>query len=267
MTLLDRIVADKYDEINFKKSVVPISQLEKSVFFERNTSSLSKSLNNGAIGIIAQHRRRFLNSFVHSDLNCFDVIKAYEDAGMSSVSISTDVKYFSGALDDLLVARASCSLPILRDDFIIDEFQIYETKSYGSDAILLKANILTKDKIKYFTAIAKSIRLEVLLEVQTLADLESIVPEIDIIVVNNFNIENFSSDVSISRILSERIPEKFIKVSVGGLSDIETIVALKSIGFQAVIVDCDLMNTDAIFFQAKKFIQKINKRVEGNKGI
>ena len=167
----------------------------------------------------------------------------------------------------MLVARASCSLPILRHDFIIDEFQIYETKSYGSDAILLKANILTKDKIKYFTAIAKSIRLEVLLEVQTLADLESIVPEIDIIVVNNFNIENFSSDVSISRILSERIPEKFIKVSVGGLSDIETIVALKSIGFQAVIVDCDLMNTDAIFFQAKKFIQKINKRVEGNKGI
>ena len=167
----------------------------------------------------------------------------------------------------MTVARANCNLPILRDNFIIDEFQIYETKSYGSDAILLKANILTKDKIKYFTAIAKSIRLEVLLEVQTLADLESIVPEIDIIVVNNFNIENFSSDVSISRILSERIPEKFIKVSVGGLSDIETIVALKSIGFQAVIVDCDLMNTDAIFFQAKKFIQKINKRVEGNKGI
>ena len=137
----------------------------------------------------------------------------------------------------------------------------------SSDAILLKASILTKDKIKYFTAIAKSIRLEVLLEVQTLADLEGIVPEIDIIVVNNFNIENFSSDVSISRILSERIPEKFIKVSVGGLSDIETIVALNSIGFQGVIIDCDLMNTDAIFFQAKKIIQKINKRVEGNKGI
>lgn len=127
MTILNRIIADKYKEIALKRSLISIPDLTKSALFERATYSLVANLRRSANGIIAEHKRRSPSkSVINQNLNCFDVVEAYAEADVAGISVLTDGKYFGGSLDDLLVARAKCSLPLLRKDFVIDPYQIYE---------------------------------------------------------------------------------------------------------------------------------------------
>ena len=152
MTILDKIVKDKRKEIGLRKQLIAISHLERSVLFDRDTVSMANNLRNSSSGIIAEHKRRSPSkSVINNDLNVFDVAKGYENAGVSGMSVLTDGKYFGGSLDDLLTARASCHLPLLRKEFIIDEYQILEAKAYGADVILLIAAILTREEIKLFS--------------------------------------------------------------------------------------------------------------------
>src|SRR5690606_21707504 len=191
MNILDHIVADKRKEVDLKKSLIPVSQLEHSVLFERETTSLANALRNSTTGIIAEHKRRSPSkSVINQNLNVFDVAKGYENAGVCGMSVLTNSKYFGGSLDDLLIARASCNLPLLRKEFIIDEYQILEAKAYGADVILLIAAILTKEEIKQFSEFAKSLNLDVLLEVHNEEELhKSIMPSLDMFGVNNRNLK------------------------------------------------------------------------------
>ena len=148
MNILDKITADKREEVTLRKSLIPIKQLEQSVLFNRSTFSLSKRLRNSSTGIIAEHKRRSPSkSVINQSLNVQAVAYGYENAGVCGMSVLTDGKYFGGSLDDLLIARASCNLPLLRKEFIIDDYQILEAKAYGADVILLIAAILTRDEI------------------------------------------------------------------------------------------------------------------------
>ena len=133
---------------------------------------------------------------INQSVNVQDVARGYESAGVCGMSVLTDGKYFGGSLEDLLVARASCYLPLLRKEFIIDEYQIIEAKAYGADVILLIAAILTRDKIKQFSELAKQLNLDVLLEVHNEEELhKSIMPSLDMLGVNNRNLKTF--DVSL----------------------------------------------------------------------
>ncbi|RUA16656.1 MAG: indole-3-glycerol-phosphate synthase TrpC, partial [Flavobacteriia bacterium] len=166
MNILDKIVADKRKEVDLKKSLIPISQLETSVLMERTTASLAAALRKSNTGIIAEHKRRSPSkSVINQNLNVQDVAKGYADAGVCGMSVLTDGKYFGGSLDDLVLARASVDIPLLRKEFIIDEYQIMEAKAYGADVILLIAAILSREEIKTLSESAKSLGLEVLLEV------------------------------------------------------------------------------------------------------
>src|SRR5690606_17194877 len=119
----------------------------------------------------------------------------------------TDGKYFGGSLDDLLLTRAAVQLPLLRKEFIIDEYQIFEAKAYGADVILLIAAILTRDEIKIFSELAQSLGLEVLLEVHNEEELyKSVMPSLDMLGVNNRNLKTFEVNLETSKSLSERIP-------------------------------------------------------------
>ena len=182
MNILDKIVKDKRLEVDIRKSLIPVKQLEQSVLFEKGTISLSKKLRHSKSGIIAEHKRRSPSkSVINHNLNVQDVASGYENAGVCGMSVLTDGKYFGGSLDDLLIARASSNLPLLRKEFIIDEYQILEAKSYGADVILLIAAILTRDEIKQFSQFAKRLNLEVLLEVHNEVELhKSIMPSLDI---------------------------------------------------------------------------------------
>jgi len=258
MDILEKIVADKRLEVALKKQLIPSLQLEQSVLFERETISLVKNLQDSPFGIIAEHKRRSPSKqVINHNLNVFDVAQGYEKAGVSGMSVLTDGKYFGGSLDDLLLARSSCNLPLLRKEFIIDSYQILEAKAYGADVILLIAAILTQEEIKSFSEFAKSLQLEVLLEVHNEAELQkSIMPSLDMIGVNNRNLKTFEVSLDTSKILSNHIPNEFIKISESGISNVEAIKELKPFGFQGFLIGENFMKTDNPGESANHFINQ-----------
>ncbi len=256
MTILDNIVNDKRKEVQLQKNHVSIQQLEQSAFFERETVSLAHKLKNSVTGIIAEHKRRSPSkSVINESLNIKDVATGYENAGVCGMSILTDNKYFGGSLDDLLIARANCKLPLLRKEFIIDEYQIIEAKSNGADVILLIAAILTQAKIKQFSELAKSLHLDVLLEVHNEKELhKSIMPSLDMLGVNNRNLKTFDINLKTSKALSSLIPSEFVKVSESGISSVNVIKELKPYGFKGFLIGENFMKTNDPGASAAKFI-------------
>ena len=260
MDILTKIVNDKRIEVNLRKQLIPIKQLEHSILFERETVSLAKKLKASNTGIIAEHKRRSPSKqVINHDLNVFDVAKGYEDAGVCGMSVLTDGKYFGGSLDDLLTARASCNLPLLRKEFIIDSYQIIEAKAYGADVILLIAAILTKEEIKTFSELAKSLNLEVLLEVHNEAELhKSIMPSLDMLGVNNRNLKTFEVSLETSKQLSDLIPNDFVKVSESGISSIQAIKTLQPYGYKGFLIGENFMKTNNAGESVKQFIKTLN---------
>jgi indole-3-glycerol phosphate synthase len=259
MNILDKIVLDKRKEVDLRKALIPIQQLEQSVLFERQTISLAQNLRNSKSGIIAEHKRRSPSkSVINQNLNVQDVAKGYQDAGVCGMSVLTDGKYFGGSLDDLLIARASCNLPLLRKEFVIDTYQIIEAKSYGADVILLIAAILTREEIKQFSELAKSLHLDVLLEVHNEEELQkSIMPSLDMLGVNNRNLKTFEVSLDTSKQLSEMIPNDFVKVSESGISSVEAIKALQPYGYRGFLIGENFMKTNYPGQSATEFIKTL----------
>ncbi|MBU2939694.1 indole-3-glycerol phosphate synthase TrpC [Lacinutrix sp. C3R15] len=261
MDILQKIVTDKRIEVNLRKQLIPSKQLEQSILFERETISLANKLKNSPTGIIAEHKRRSPSKqVINHDLNVFDVAKGYENAGVCGMSVLTDGKYFGGSLDDLLTARASCNLPVLRKEFIIDTYQILEAKAYGADVILLIAAILTRAEIKTFSEFAKSLHLDVLLEVHNQEELQkAIMPSLDMLGVNNRNLKTFEVSLETSKTLSEQIPNDFVKVSESGISAVAAIKELKPYGYKGFLIGENFMKTENAGESAKTFIKELNK--------
>ncbi len=259
MNILDRIVVNKREEVNLKKELIPFSQLENAILFKRKTLSLANSLRNSATGIIAEHKRRSPSkAVINQNLNVYDVAKGYEKAGVCGMSVLTDGKYFGGSLDDLLIARASVKIPLLRKEFIIDEYQIIEAKAHGADVILLIAAILSKPEIKTLSELAKSLHLEVLLEVHGEAELQkSIMPSLDMLGVNNRNLKTFQVSLDTSKALSKLIPDDFVKVSESGISNIESIKELRPFGYQGFLIGENFMKAEDPGQSAIEFIKKL----------
>ena len=261
MNILDKITADKRKEVDLKKSIIPIKQLEQSVLFERQTISLSERLKNSASGIIAEHKRRSPSkATINQNLNIQDVAKGYENAGVCGMSVLTEGKYFGGSLDDLLIARASCNIPLLRKEFIIHEYQIIEAKAHGADVILLIAAILSQKEIKQYSELAKQLQLDVLLEVHNEEELhKSIMPSIDMLGVNNRNLKTFDVSLETSKTLSNIIPNDFVKVSESGISSVDAIKELQQFGYKGFLIGENFMKTDNPGESATQFIQNLEK--------
>ena len=261
MNILDKIVADKRIEVDYRKSLIPVKQLEQSVLFERQTISLANKLRDSQTGIIAEHKRRSPSkSVINQNLNVFDVAQGYEDAGVCGMSVLTDAKYFGGSLDDLLTARASCNLPLLRKEFIIDQYQLLEARAYGADVILLIAAVLTREEIKQFSEFAKGLNLDVLLEVHNEEELhKSIMPSLDMLGVNNRNLKTFDVSLETSKKLSKLIPNDFVKVSESGISNIEAIKELQTYGYKGFLIGENFMKTNNAGESAKQFIKALEK--------
>ena len=174
------------------------------------------------------------------------------------MSVLTDGKYFGGSLDDLLIARASCNLPLLRKEFIIDEYQIIEAKAHGADVILLIASILTRDEIKQYSLLAKSLNLDVLLEVHNEEELrKSVMPSLDMLGVNNRDLKTFDVSLDTSKTLSELIPDDFVKVSESGISSVEAIRELQPYGYQGFLIGENFMKSDNPGTSAIEFINEL----------
>ncbi len=259
MNILDKIVADKLREVELKKSLIPTSQLIQSVLYSRESLSLSEKLKTSKSGIIAEHKRRSPSkSVINQGLNIQDVAVGYENAGVCGMSVLTDGKYFGGSLDDLLLARAAINIPLLRKEFIVDEYQIIEAKAYGADVILLIAAVLSRSEIKTLSETAKALQMGVLLEVHNEAELEkSIMPSIDMLGVNNRNLKTFEVSLDISKQLATKIPDEFVKVSESGISSIAAIKELRQFGYQGFLIGENFMKTDNPGKHAAEFIKAL----------
>lgn len=262
MTILERIITDKEREVAYKKSLIPTAQLQQSVLFEREGNSLAQSLKNNASGIIAEHKRRSPSKeVINQSLNCFEVVQAYQKAGVAAISVLTDGKYFGGSLDDLLVARANTTLPILRKDFVIDTYQITEAKAYGADAVLLIAAVLTPEQVKSFAAYAHSIGLETLLEVHNAEEVTThLTSEVTIVGVNNRNLKTFEVSTDVSKELSMKIPSQYVKVSESGIADPKVVKELKGYGYQGFLIGENFMKSDDILTATTEFVTAITQK-------
>ena len=259
MNILDKIVAVKYKEVALKKQVVPSSQLEQSALFKREGNSLANALKNSNSGIIAEHKRRSPSKdTINQKTNVGQVAMGYKKAGVCGISVLTDIKYFGGSLEDLLLARAAVDTPLLRKEFIIDEYQIIEAKAHGADTILLISAILSKNEIKSLSELAKSIGLDVLLEVHNEKELhKSLLPSIDMLGVNNRDLKSFKVNLDTSKKLAALIPNDFVKVSESGISSVDAIKELKTYGYQGFLIGENFMKTNNPSKSALEFIQKI----------
>lgn len=259
MNILDKIINDKKREVALKKSIIPASQLENSVLFDKQTISLSTNLKNSASGIIAEQKRRSPSkSEINYRFTIEEVVKGYEDAGACGISVLTDGKYFGGSLDDLILARASVQLPLIRKEFIIDNYQILEAKAYGADVILLIAAVLSRAEIKQLSEFAQQLNLEVLLEVHNNDELQkSIMPSLNMIGVNNRNLKNFEVSLDYSKQLASEIPHDFVKVSESGISSVAAIKELQHFGYKGFLIGENFMKTDDPGSAAADFIKNI----------
>ena len=259
MNILDKIIADKKREIILKKSIISTRQLEASGLFERTPLSLYKYLQRKPFGIITEHKRRSPSkAIINQSFTVEEVVKGYENAGAAAISVLTDGKYFGGSLDDLLLARAAVNIPLLRKEFNVDEYQILEAKAYGADLILLIAAVLTREKIRQLSEFAKSLSLEVLLEVHSREELEkSLMPSLDLIGVNNRNLKTFDVSLDTSKELVEAIPDDFIKVSESGISHPDAVKELLPHGFKGFLIGENFMKTENPGEAAKTFIKQI----------
>ncbi len=258
MNILDKIIADKFKEVELKKSLIPVSQLENSVLFNRKCISLAENLRIGS-GIIAEHKRRSPSKdVINQSLNVQDVAKGYEEAEVSGISVLTDGKYFGGSLEDLLYARASVNIPVLRKEFMIDEYQVLEAKAYGADAILLIAAVLTEKQLTYLADSAKKLGMDVLLEIHNEEELQkSMKVNADMIGVNNRNLKTFEVDIANSKKLSGLIPNDFVKVSESGISSTAAIADLKNYGFEGFLIGENFMKTKDPGAAAREFITQL----------
>jgi len=261
MNILDKIIADKRREVALKKAVISTQQLEQFKGFERTPFKLTQRLKSSTSGIIAEHKRRSPSkAIINQNLNVCDVAKGYEAAGACGMSVLTDVKYFGGALEDLTLARASCQLPLLRKEFVIDTYQVIEAKAYGADVILLIAAVLNKDEIKSLSELAQSLGLEVLLEVHNEEELhKSVMSSIDLMGVNNRDLKTFEVNLETSMALSSKIPSDFVKISESGISAIEAIKKLKPFGFEGFLIGENFMKTNDPGESAKTFITSLKQ--------
>lgn len=259
MNILEKIIADKKKEVALKKGIIPTSQLEQSILFERNGKSLAEALQNSESGIIAEHKRRSPSkSTINQNTNVAQVAKGYENAGVCGMSVLTDIKYFGGSLEDLLLARSVVEFPLLRKEFMIDEYQVLEAKAHGADVILLIAAVLNKTVIKELSELAKSLGMDVLLEVHNQEELEkSIMPSLDMLGVNNRNLKTFEVSLETSKELSAQIPDDFVKVSESGISSIEAIKELRQYGYQGFLIGENFMKTENPGNSAKEFIEQL----------
>jgi indole-3-glycerol phosphate synthase len=258
MNILDKIVAHKKIEVEAAKQKVSIKMLESAEFFGRDVFSFKDFLLNRT-GIIAEFKRRSPSKGIINDKVAVEhVTTGYASAGASALSVLTDTEFFMGKQEDLLRARRANQIPILRKDFMIDEYQVLEAKAWGADIILLIAATLTPAQIDQLAMQAKSLGLNVLLEVHNLEELQrSINPNLDAIGVNNRNLADFTVSVETSYRLVEHIPAEFMKISESAISNPETIKQLKKAGFNGFLIGENFMKQADPGLAMREFVKEL----------
>lgn len=257
--ILKRILIAKQKEVEHLKSQIKISELEASPFFQRRGKSLKKLLLEASQPqIIAEFKRKSPSGGeINMDASIQTVVRGYVSAGAAGVSVLTDSNFFGGSIEDLKSARRVTEIPILRKDFIIDAFQLYEAKAFGADVVLLIAEALQAEQVEELAAVAKDIGLQVLFEVHAEEQLSKLTPDIDIVGVNNRNLSSFDTSIKNSKDIIERIPSQFAKISESGIQQPDEARKLFQLGYQGFLIGTHFMNSESPAEAASTFISEV----------
>jgi indole-3-glycerol phosphate synthase len=243
--ILDQIIESKKVEVASRKLSTPVSELEKAPAFSRKCLSMKQSLLNSESGIISEFKRKSPSlGWIHEDADVIDVTAGYSAAGASGISILTDLDYFGGTPMDLMAARQFITCPVLRKDFVIDEYQLFEAKAMGADVILLIAAALTVEQTLHLAHKAHELGLEVLLEVHNAEELGHANDFVDMLGVNNRNLKTFEQSIQTSFDLAALIPDNFVKVSESGISKTETVKELRKVGYKGFLMGENFMKEE-----------------------
>lgn len=241
-TILEEITGRKRKDLTCIKEVCTPHDLYKRVEEIMETGhytqhSLTSALNKSATGIISEFKRKSPSlGWIKEEAQPEDIIPGYTENGASALSVLTDEPYFGGKPEFVTRARALADIPILRKDFIIDEYQVFESRNIGADVILLIAACLSKEECQLLARRAKELDLEVLLEVHEERELEYICDGVSAVGVNNRNLHTFKTDITTSFQLERLIPNEFVKISESGLHHAEDIRLLRTAGFRGFLM-------------------------------
>ncbi len=260
MNILDTIVERKRTEVAERKQLKPLGLLQADALYARKTISLVEGLSRPyASGIIAEFKRKSPSKGVINDrVDPVEVTRAYQYAGASAVSILTDAYFFGGDDQDLLRARAVLDIPILRKEFIIDEYQVHEAKALGADLILLIAACLSREEVIRFSTIAKSLGLEVLLELHDEDELGHVCETIDLVGINNRSLKTFDVNIARSLKMAEQLPKDKLKVAESGIDDPVQVKLFRKNGYSAFLIGENFMKTN----DPGKALDEFRKQIE-----
>lgn len=253
--ILDIIVANKKKEVEILKKQFKLSDFEKSPNFTKEVNSISESIRSKGFGIIAEIKRKSPSAGEFKQgINPVEIAKSYVESGMAGISILTDYDFFGGTNEDLIQVKKQFSIPVLRKEFIVDEIQIFESKAIGADAILLIAEVLTAKQVKEFTIIAKSLGLEVIMELHDFSELDKIYEEVDILGVNNRNLKIQVTNLDTSFRLAPYLPKNTLKISESGIKTLEEIQTLASLNYNGALIGESILKNP----EMDQFLKQLN---------
>ena len=261
MNILDQILATKREEVALARSFLSFEEIHaEAQAVTRPVLSFSDSLRNSDTGIIAEFKRRSPSKgFIKEKADVVSIVGGYSENGAAAVSVLTDRDYFGGSLDDLVQARKVSGVPLLRKDFIVDPYQLCQARIAGADVVLLIAAALSPETTQKLARFARSLKLEVLLEIHNEQELECINEYVNVVGVNNRDLSTFTTSVIVSEDLSAVIPEDYLKISESGLSSPETVRKLQDKGFQGFLMGENFMKTPNPASALGDFIKKLSR--------
>jgi indole-3-glycerol phosphate synthase len=258
MDILQEILETKTDEVKSLKRKYSISSFEEMEFFHKENLGLNNILEtNNHLSIIAEIKKASPSKgIIRKDFNHLQIVETYIKHGVDAISVLTDEKYFAGKIEYLQQIALIKTLPLLRKDFIIDEFQIFESKAFGADLILLISEALSKSQIKEYTQAAYEIGLEVLLEIHSVDELKKIDFDSNkIIGINNRDLKTFKVDINTTLQLKQFLPSDVLIISESGISNKKDIDTLRTKKVNGILVGEHLMKSEDIDFELTKLKQ------------
>ena len=260
MNILDKIVAHKKIEVAEAKATKAIAELEAAANFKLPALSLAASLQKGEnTGIIAEFKRKSPSKgFINQNADVEAITSAYTKLGAAGLSVLTDENFFGGAKEDLLKARKN-DIPILRKDFMIDEYQIIEAKSWGADVILLIAACLSPEEVKNLAKTASALGLESILELHAEEELGHVCDEVTMVGINNRDLKTFTVDIERSLRMAEQLPADKIKIAESGIDKVDDILLFRKNGFKGFLIGEHFMRQQDTSMAFENFVNDLKR--------
>lgn len=262
-TILDTIVADTRTLVQRRKATVSIRELEDRPFFSSPALPLDRALRRGELSIIAESKKASPSQgIIRSDYDVLRNAQQYKAHGASAISVLTEPFHFKGSLDDLATARRAVDLPLLRKDFVVDPYQLFEARAYGADAVLLIAAVLDKYQLYDLHQAADELGLSCLVELYDLAELDQIdLDQVRVLGVNNRDLRTFEVDINHSVRVFAEVPETVVRVAESGLRSADELVYLRQRGIDAVLIGETFMRAHDPGLALDRLRQEVRQRL------